>query len=220
MLVENVSARLTGVSMRTARSATMVVALACSLATIVVGASPASAHGCTVGGATLTHGSLRVAGTTKSLAVGQSLRHLTKYRATTDSVVVQWFDNTATFTRGSQIEESCYGLAAGDPADLPALSVMHGQGTVDDSGNHPLALITIPAMVGPAPGQLGDHLHFVATEHHSATKPPTTRVWVLPGTSWINVTPYAGPQPGVCRHVISAKLVDGDNGGSLTYHLG
>jgi hypothetical protein len=149
---------------------------------------------------------------------GGRLRSAVEYRATEPSVV-KWLRSRAHVTAGTFVSMSCFGFAVGDPANNPALYVLQGTATVHDRGSRPLGVLTIEALVGPAPQQQGQRLNFTTGEHYGKHTPSTTRVGTLRHTPYINVTPYVGPEPGTCRHAISATLISSRGEGKAIYKL-
>lgn len=189
-------------------------------------AAPASSS-CHMRGVKVAHGELakldqngKPSDTT--VTAGGPVKAVVAYRAMKPTRL-QAFDSTGELTKGTNVMVTCYGMAVGDPADNPALSIIGGTATVHDSGKRPLGVLTLAALVSPYDGELAAHpsLGYVVREHEGSKQFPTTVLHVLKGTPSINVTPYAGPHPGSCRHAIWAKLVyNPNNGGTAKYKLG
>lgn len=209
--------------------ALVTVAVTASLAAGAVSAPAAAtprSSTCRVSGVKVVHGKLaKLSGprpTSTTVGAGGAVRRLVAYRAM-ESTEVKSLSSTATIARGTNVLLACYGTAVGQPAINPDLSIMHGTVTVHDAGKRPLGVLTLAALVTPYEGELAAHpkLGYVVKDHESNTQFPTTVLHTLRGTPSINVTPYAGPRPGSCRHAIWAKLVyNPNNGGTATYKLG
>lgn len=186
------------------------------------GVGPAGAARCQVGGAKVAKGELNAQKNEHDSSVvvdpGSKLRPSAEYRAT-EPTVITWLRSRAQVTAGTFVSMSCFGFAVGDPANNPALYVLQGTATVHDRGTRPLGILTIEALVGPAPQQQGQRLNFTTGEHYGKHTPSTTRVHTLRHTPYVNITPYVGPEPGTCRHAISATLISSGATGKAIYHL-
>lgn len=199
-----------------------VVAVVAAGLVVGPGVGPAGAASCKVLGAKVVRGELNAQKNEHDSSVvvdrGGKLNPRTEYRAT-EPTVIKWLRSRAHVTAGTFVSMSCFGFAAGDPVNNPALYVLQGTATVHDRGSRPLGIVTIEALVGPAPQQQGQRLNFTAGEHYGKHMPSTTHVTTLRHTPYINITPYVGPEPGTCRHAISATLVSSGAAGKAKYHL-
>jgi len=210
------------VSLVVAGAATVVAALAGGVASASGGVVDAGR--CHVSGAKVRHGALQpFTGAKahpygKALHAGQRLRSSALYRAA-HKTEISWFQSTVSVSKGTQVTTGCYGYAVGQPANKPDLSIMMGTATVHDQGQRPLGIVTPAALVTPYEGEMSAHpkVGYVVREHHSARQFPTVTLHTLKGTPSINVTPYAGPQPGSCRHAKWAKLVYNPNTGGTAH---
>lgn len=172
--------------------------------------------------AKLVSGTLSVndfANPVKTVRSGATLDYDTSYRALT-KVTLSWLGNTAVARTGTFINLACYGLSVKQRAVNPSFYIRSGALTVTAAGRTPLGVTTIAALLGPVPEDVGKNLTYWAGEASSATAWPTTSVKVTGKTRRVNVTPYAGPRPGSCRVVTSARLVYNPNtGGTASYVL-
>lgn len=190
---------------------------------VVPTATPAAASGgCPVTGAVVQQGELvkqtdsGLHDTSVKIQRLQPLRRLRTYRADQPSTI-RWLKNTMTVTTGTYVTMSCFGLAAGDPVNNPAFFVMRGFAETHDRGSRPLGILTIQALIGANPENVGKNLDFTVKTMDGDTGPVYTKVNVLPGTSWVNITPYVGKDPGTCRQASSATLTGFPDSGTATY---
>ena len=189
---------------------------------VLPSAGSASASVCAVTGAKVVQGELvKQTGfpyhdSSVTVHRDQSLRRVTTYRAD-EPTTITWLANKIEVTGGTLVTMSCFGLAVGDKPNNPAFGIMRGTAIVHDRGNRPLGIITIQALIGANPENVGKALDFTVDTVDGDTGPVYTKVQVLKGTSWINITPYVGKEPGSCRQASSATLNGFPGGGSATY---
>jgi hypothetical protein len=149
--------------------------------------------------------------------IGKTVRFFHFYETQRRRAVLRLGGNRYTFEPHSTFKLGCYGQSKGGPL-LAAVRLLRGSVAVSPAHNKPGGVVTEEGLYGPiglssthysvrrkltSPRALDMAAKIDWFADYSDQPSGTTTV---NGHGDVNITPYVGSQPGVCRHVSVARL--------------